>query len=303
MACALVVVTFPSAAGAQSADLVPDRTTLEQGTFGGQLARGGDRVVFQSPVGDLVPGDSNGENDLFLHRRSSGRTVRVSVGPGGRQADRGSFDADLSGDGRWLAFCSSARNLLGRPVAVPDPADPAIYLRDLRRRRTRMVSRHAARDLEGDPVCSPSVSRHGRFVTYAYDSPPASRVGHFGREGVRRHVRLFDRRTGRTRTLTRGADADSEFPAISPDGAAVVFGSLASNLDPADGDLEQDVFRYDVRARRIERVGGDPGVGVCFPRATASRGGRFVAFACDLDAPGLPARQPWGDVFISGPWR
>ncbi len=109
---------------------MPRAGTGAGGSSAGQVADGGNRVVFQSPVDGLVAGDANGENDLFLRDRRAGTTVRVSVGPGGREADAGSFAPDLSPDGRWLAFCSSATDLLRRRVAVPDRRDPAIYLRD-----------------------------------------------------------------------------------------------------------------------------------------------------------------------------
>jgi hypothetical protein len=159
MACVLVVVTFPSAAGAQSTVLVPPAGGGVGGTIGGRVADGGGRVVFESASPTLVPGDSNGATDLFLWRRGARSLARVNVGPGGRQDDAGSFNPDLSDDGRWVAFCSSASNLLRRRVAVSPLSGPAVYLRDLRSGRTRMLSRHAARDLEGEPVCHPSVSR------------------------------------------------------------------------------------------------------------------------------------------------
>src|SRR5918994_857841 len=93
MVRALVVVACPSAAGAQPADLVPERASLTLGTSGGQVTDGGGRVLFESPAGDLVPGDANRVNDLFPHRRATGATRRISVGPGGREADGGSFNA------------------------------------------------------------------------------------------------------------------------------------------------------------------------------------------------------------------
>ena len=87
MACVLAVVTFPSAAGAQSAVLLAPGGGGVHGTFGGRVADGGARVLFQSASATLVPGDSNGATDLFLWRRGAGTLTRVSVGPHGEDAD------------------------------------------------------------------------------------------------------------------------------------------------------------------------------------------------------------------------
>src|SRR5260221_638913 len=64
-------------------------------------AGGGDRcvsadgrfVVFSSRATDLVPGDTNGAWDVFVHDRQTGTTERVSVAPGGAQADYDSSGA------------------------------------------------------------------------------------------------------------------------------------------------------------------------------------------------------------------
>ena len=44
-------------------------------------------VAFLSDATNLVPGDTNGAGDVFVRDRQTGTTERVSVGPGGVQAD------------------------------------------------------------------------------------------------------------------------------------------------------------------------------------------------------------------------
>ena len=46
-------------------------------------------------------GDTNGDRDIFRHDRITGFTIRVSVTTGGNQADDGSSDAVISGDGQF----------------------------------------------------------------------------------------------------------------------------------------------------------------------------------------------------------
>ena len=69
-------------------------------------------IAFESDAGNLVPGDTNGRSDVFVHDRLTGPTERVSVGPNGRQADGGSFSARLVGDRPVVAFSSEASNLV-----------------------------------------------------------------------------------------------------------------------------------------------------------------------------------------------
>jgi Tol biopolymer transport system component len=72
-------------------------------------------VLFDSWASNLVRGDTNGVRDVFLRDRLRGRTVRVSVGPGGRQANGPSRGVAVSSDGRFVLFVSPATNLTNQP--------------------------------------------------------------------------------------------------------------------------------------------------------------------------------------------
>jgi len=69
-------------------------------------------IVFQSEAGNLVPGDTNGREDIFVRDRKAGRTVRVSVASDGTQSDGDSSWPSISADGRRVAFTSKAANLV-----------------------------------------------------------------------------------------------------------------------------------------------------------------------------------------------
>src|SRR5690606_39515866 len=69
-------------------------------------------VGFQSVASNLVPGDTNGNNDVFVHDRQTGVTQRVSVASDGAQGNAISTTASISADGRYVAFQSSATNLV-----------------------------------------------------------------------------------------------------------------------------------------------------------------------------------------------
>ena len=69
-------------------------------------------VTFVSQANNLVVGDTNGREDIFVHDVQTGVTTRVSVGPGGAEADWSSGSPAISGDGRCVAFHSWATNLV-----------------------------------------------------------------------------------------------------------------------------------------------------------------------------------------------
>jgi hypothetical protein len=88
-------------------------------------------VAFESESTNLVPDDTNGTSDIFLRDRFSGTTRRVSLADDGSQGNSaggsiGSHGADLSADGRHVAFTSYASNL------VPEDTNGAfdVFLRD-----------------------------------------------------------------------------------------------------------------------------------------------------------------------------
>src|SRR5207247_5065396 len=87
-----------------------------------RLTDAGRFVVFDSAASNLVPGDTNGVPDVFVHDLLTGTTERVSVDSAGGEANgqsvgpgiRGgsAFGARISGDGRLVAFDSIATNLV-----------------------------------------------------------------------------------------------------------------------------------------------------------------------------------------------
>ena len=76
------------------------------------LSANGRYAAFTSRAPNLVPGDRNGEPDVFVHDLKTGRTICVSVAADGGQAKGGSFVSGISADGRVVAFTSYANNLV-----------------------------------------------------------------------------------------------------------------------------------------------------------------------------------------------
>jgi Tol biopolymer transport system component len=259
------------------------------GSVSGGVSAGGRYVVFQSDASNLVRGDTNGVEDVFVHDRKTGRTTQLSVDSHGRQGNGGSWFPSISADGRYVAFQSLAANLVrGDTNRLSD-----VFVRDLATRKTTRVSvdsRGAQARCKADSCesTSPVLSAHGRYV--AFQSSATNLVprdtNHLGDVFVR------DRRTGRTsrasvRSDGRQAGGDrtntgSNAPAISADGRFVAFHSLDTNLVPGDTNHTADIFVRDLKRNRTARVsigsGEKQANGESLGGLTISADGRFVAF-------------------------
>src|SRR5436305_910556 len=85
------------------------------GARGGRIRQraGGSAVSYSSAASNRVGGDTNGVRDVFEWTRASGDVQRVSVAGDGSQSVAGNSDASaISADGRYVAFASTAPNLI-----------------------------------------------------------------------------------------------------------------------------------------------------------------------------------------------
>ena len=80
-------------------------------SHGLQLSADGRFAVFVSSASNLVEGDTNGDNDVFLKDMLTGAIRRLSLSPDGVQANGASDAARISGDGGTVTFRSDASNL------------------------------------------------------------------------------------------------------------------------------------------------------------------------------------------------
>lgn len=95
------------------------------------LSADGRYVAFGSDATNLVPQDTNGQFDVFVHDLKTGETIRVSVDSFGNEGNEDSAVSPLSRNGRFVAFGSEASNLVaGDTNGV---ADSFIYDRHSRK--------------------------------------------------------------------------------------------------------------------------------------------------------------------------
>jgi hypothetical protein len=244
-----------------------------------QISADGQTVVFLSGASNLVPGDTNGWWDIFVHERSSGVTERVNVATTGAQADYSSHASSISADGQIVAFDSEASNL----VSGDTNGRWDVFVRDRTAGVTLRVSVDSA-GVEGNGDSTvPNVSADGQVV--AFDSVATNLVS--GDGNLRQDAFVYDRAsqtTERVSVRSNGVEGnqDSYAGGISSDGAIVSFSSNASNLVSGDNNGWPDNFVRDRTAGTTERVsvdssGGEANYFSMSPSLSAD--GRIVAFA------------------------
>ena len=242
------------------------------------ISAGGRFVAFNSDAANLVADDNNGALDVFVRDRKLGSTELVSVSTGGAQGDGLSGLPSVSASGRFVAFDSSATNL----VPNDTNADFDVFVRDRKLGTTERVSvatgGHQGNGRSTDPV----ISANGRFVVFA------SKATNLVPGDTNRVTDIFvrDRKRGTTERVSirsGGAQADrpSSAPSISADGRFVAFTSRATNLTLGDTSPNEDVFVRDRHLGTTETVSVGPNGVHARGHSHApsiSKDGRFVAF-------------------------
>jgi Tol biopolymer transport system component len=76
------------------------------------ISADGRYVAFVSDASNLVNGDTNGADDIFVYDTVANTTRRVSVGDNGTEGNNDSWSPSISADGRYVAFSSNANNLV-----------------------------------------------------------------------------------------------------------------------------------------------------------------------------------------------
>ena len=241
-------------------------------------------VAFVSASQNLTtPNDVGTFDDVFLRDRQLGTTIKVSLTPGGSEADDISVWPGISNDGSRVCFSSRASNF-----APVDPyAYDDVFVHDVLLGTTTLVSATPGGWPANDHSYTATISGDGRFVAFSSDASDLI-AGDTNGKG---DIFVRDLQTGsivRASVATGGAQADnnSHMAALSDDGRIVAFHSVATNLASPDVPPWQDIFVRDMQSGVTTRVSqsasGTP-ANYSSWSPSLSGDGRYVVFSCYAD--------------------
>lgn len=310
-------------------------TEADDATTEVSLSADGRFVAFRTAATNLVPNDTNGTDDIFVHDRDADgdrifdepgeiSTLRVSVTNSGGEADDASFQPSISASGRFVAFHSQATNLVANDtnnaidVFVRDTCagEPATCTPSTVR---ASVTSNGGQVVGGGSF--PWISADGRFVSFTSSSSTLVSNDGNGLPDAFVHDRdtdgnsVFDE-SGGTSTIRVSLDSSSNeimgsfntAGQISADGRFVLFGSQVDNVVPGDSNGFSDLF---IRDTCVEAPPG------CTPStiraslandgselndqpagASLSADGRFVAFGTNATNAISNDTNGFTDIFV-----
>lgn len=290
-------------------DGAPAHTTAPAPETVSQLRISGDgnTLVFVAAFANLVPGDTNDANDIFVHDRASATTTRLSVGAGGQQSS-GSWpphvaSPDVSHDGSVIVYTATSLVLTGLP------------------------------DYEVGTVLVDRVAGTATTIAFGATSPYASRARQVAVSGNGRviaatsvaallpsdtngtnDVYVFDRDTDTFEQVsvtsaglqsTAGGVAGSRRPSLSHDGRFVTFESDSATLAPPPGApggyFPTQVFLRDRSLGttiRVSETAAGMGGTTDSTGARISPDGSTVAFLTDAPDSFVPVRYSGRDALV-----
>jgi len=240
-------------------------------------------LTYMSLATNLVEGDTNGTSDIFVYDSLTKKTTRVSVNSNGIEGNSYSGLPSISGDGRYVAYLSEARNL----VSGDTNGKSDIFVYDTLTKQTTRVSVNSNGNQANGITISPTISADGHYV--AYCSYAQNLVS--GDTNGKGDIFVYDtltKQTTRVSVNSNGNEAigNSVSPRISADGRYVAYQSDATNLVEGDSNGKPDIFVYDTLTKKTIRVSvssnGAQGNDTSY-LPTISADGRYVAYQSDAN--------------------
>ncbi|MEE9493813.1 MAG: hypothetical protein V3W04_10600 [Gammaproteobacteria bacterium] len=241
-------------------------------------------IAFRSFANNLVAGDTNGRDDIFVHDRQTGETSLVSVASDGTQGNSTStLNAySMSTDGRFIAFRSFSDNL----VTGDTNGEADIFVHDRQTGETTRISVASDGTQGNNTSSSPAISADGRFIAFKSDATDLVA----GDTNSRGDIFVHDRLTGETSRVSVASDGTqgnnfTHYPSISANGRFVGFFSGSNNLVADDTNGKFDIFVHDRQTSKTTRVSvasdGTQGNNSSpfYSPPSFSADGRFVTFA------------------------
>ncbi len=218
------------------------------------ISADGNFVAFNGLADTLVPGDTNGFEDVFVRDVASGVTERVSVSNTGAQGNLPSQSSSITADGRYVAFWSAASNL----SAFDGNGTGDIFVRDRLLNRTLPLTIFPTGLQANSNSLAPHINELGTHVAFASF---ATNLDFSDTNGVA-DLFLYNLQVNSIVRIGQPAgpaqsNGDAARPWLSADAGAVAFEGDASNLVPGDTNGHIDIFVQNVATGFIRRVSVD----------------------------------------------
>ncbi len=276
------------------------------------ISANGKIVVFQSDATNLVPGDTNGQADIFVRDLENGVTERIDVANNGEENLGVQSEGrvyDVSDDGRYVVFDLRTTNLPNGGFPGHGGPNIDVFVRD---RQTGSIDQMTDYKPGQDSILitsqfafQPRISGDGRWVVFQ-NEPDFSGQGDILIRDRTREVEpeLVNVPVGEP----TGPPYLCQLPDVSDDGRFVTFWSNGEFLiEGFDGNSSYDLFLRDRTAGTLERLtvraDGHEGSGDDGPQYTsiAPDGHEvlFVSWAINLLGPAVDSNGG-GDAFIRG---
>ena len=119
-------------------------------------------MAFSSSASNLVAGDTNPIEDVFVRNLLTGTIRLVSATSSGASGNNRSYNPVISADGRYVAFTSGDNNL----AAGDTNASEDVFVRDLVTGTTRLVSSTSIGVSGNNASYSPVIGADARYVAF-----------------------------------------------------------------------------------------------------------------------------------------
>ncbi|NEQ41149.1 MAG: DUF4347 domain-containing protein [Okeania sp. SIO3I5] len=247
-------------------------------------------VAFSSVADNLVSGDTNDAQDVFVHDRQTGITSLVSVNSAGEVGNALSGTPSISGDGRFIAFSSTADNL------VPEDTNEArdIFVHDRQTGITSLVSVNSAGELGNTDSQFPIISADGSEIFFNSNADNLLP----GDTNEKQNIFIRELETGITTQFNPDSsgnqfNSSSRIYSMSGNGRFITFSSDADNLIPGEENCQMYIHDRETGINSCLTAESHPGDRI--GDNTISNDGRFIAFESVF--------SPFVSMYIAGDSR
>lgn len=228
------------------------------------ISADGRYIVYMSRAGNLVEGDTNNAQDIFLYDQKTQQTTLISMATDGTKGNNFSTRPVISADGQFVAYTSFSDNLV--PNDTNQTGDVFVYT--IATGETTRVS-VGTEGQQADAFSElPTLSNNGQWIVFDSAATNLSTEdtnttcdnnGDKKFEENCRDVYLYDQQSGtvqRVSVSSGGAETDklSLSGHISGDGSTVVFASAGAGLVENDNNEMYDIFIKDLESGELTRI-------------------------------------------------